>query len=198
MDLQLVTECVPQTPGLQAELRGSNNRLMYNQMVTGAPVNRLFFGEAYRLESWPGLGAGTIEAFPHGTVHDWTGDPTAKFPTSDMGNFRFAAYDPVFYAHHGNIDRLWDVWKSLPGDYRKDITDRDYLNTEFLFYDENGDLVKVKIAQALDICNTLRYEFIHLFVLFSSHESHLISSHLMKKLEALCTPTTTNTPSTLT
>jgi polyphenol oxidase len=45
----------------------------------------------------------------------------------------------------------------LPGDYRNDITDPDYLNTEFLFYDENGDLVKVKIAQALDIGNTFRY-----------------------------------------
>jgi polyphenol oxidase len=159
MDLQLVTECRPQTPGFQAAIRGSNNRLMYNQVVTGAPVNRLFFGEAYRLEGWPGLGAGTIEGFPHGTVHDWTGDPSAKYPTSDMGNFRYSAYDPIFYAHHGNIDRLWDLWKSLPGDYRNDLTDPDYLNTEFLFYNENGDLVKVKIAQALDIGNSLRYNY---------------------------------------
>jgi polyphenol oxidase len=73
-----------------------------------------------------------------------------------MGIFQFSAYDPTFFAHHGNVDRLWEVWKALPGGNRKDITDSDYLNTEFLFYDENGNLVKVKISQALNHISTLR------------------------------------------
>ena len=30
----------------------------------------------------------------------------------DMGNFYSAARGPVFFAHHGNIDRrLWHVWR---------------------------------------------------------------------------------------
>jgi tyrosinase len=26
----------------------------------------------------------------------------------------FAGLDPIFYLHHANIDRLWDVWKKIP------------------------------------------------------------------------------------
>ncbi|EFJ32200.1 hypothetical protein SELMODRAFT_230787 [Selaginella moellendorffii] len=55
----------------------------------------------------------------------------------DLGNFYSAGKDPLFYSHHANVDRMWDVWRSL-GNH--DFTDADYLNTEFLFFDENQDL----------------------------------------------------------
>jgi polyphenol oxidase len=70
-----------------------------------------------------------------------------------MGDLQYAALDPLFYAHHGNIHRLWEVWKSLPGGSRKDLSQADFLNTQFLFYDENAALVKVQISQALNINN---------------------------------------------
>jgi len=159
IDFQITLECVNQTATLKASLREANNRIMYNQMVTGAPIRRLFFGESYELGGVAGLGAGTLEAIPHGTVHFWTGNPKATPPFADMGIFRYSAYDPIFFAHHGNVDRLWELWKTLPGGNRKDITDPDYLNTEFLFYDENGNLVKVKISQALNAISTLRYNY---------------------------------------
>jgi polyphenol oxidase len=153
IDLQTALECANQTLELQTSLRQWNNRLMYTQLVTAAPISRLFFGESYKLGSAPGRGAGTLEVVPHGTVHFWTGDPNATIPFSDMGIFQYAALDPIFYAHHGNIDRLWEVWKSLPGGNRKDLSQADYLNTQFLFYDENAALVKVQISQALNINN---------------------------------------------
>jgi polyphenol oxidase len=159
IDLQTTLECVNQTATFKASLREANNRIMYNQMVSGAPIRRLFFGESYELGGVAGLGAGTMEAIPHGPVHFWVGNPKATVEYADMGIFQFSAYDPTFFAHHGNVDRLWEVWKALPGGNRKDITDSDYLNTEFLFYDENANLVKVKISQALNHISTLRYKY---------------------------------------
>ncbi|KAI5081216.1 hypothetical protein GOP47_0004399 [Adiantum capillus-veneris] len=68
-----------------------------------------------------------------------------------MGTFSTASRDPIFYAHHSNVDSLWDVWGfTLPGSPRKDHSDPDFLDTEFLFYDENANLVKVKVSDALD------------------------------------------------
>ena len=39
----------------------------------------------------------------HGGVHIWVGGTMSAIPT--------AAYDPVFWAHHGMIDRLWYLWQ---------------------------------------------------------------------------------------
>jgi tyrosinase len=44
----------------------------------------------------------------HGSVHVRTG--------GDMGGVPTAAYDPIFYLHHANIDRLWADWQAAhPG-----------------------------------------------------------------------------------
>jgi hypothetical protein len=44
----------------------------------------------------------------HGSVHVRTG--------GDMGSVPTAGYDPIFYLHHANIDRLWADWQAAhPG-----------------------------------------------------------------------------------
>lgn len=145
-DLDSPGGCVPKPNDV---LRSNNNRLMYTQIVTGAVTPRLFFGAKYHLGDAGGLGPGTLEEHPHGPVHVWVGNLNLPH-AADMGNFGTAARDPVFYAHHSNIDRLWTVWKTLPGGYRKDITDKDWLDSEFVFIDENGDRVVAKVSDALD------------------------------------------------
>ncbi|KAJ7520629.1 hypothetical protein O6H91_19G015000 [Diphasiastrum complanatum] len=129
--------------------RAANNNLMYQQVVSGAKTPSLFFGQAYRAGDANAPGPGTVENAPHGTVHVWTGD-SSQPNYEDMGALYSAASDPIFFAHHANVDRLWTVWKSLGG-RRKDITDPDWLNAEFVFYDENASLVKVKVGDALSI-----------------------------------------------
>jgi hypothetical protein len=58
--------------------------------------------------------AGTFASFQnqvngvHGSVHVRTG--------GDMGSVPTAGYDPIFYLHHANVDRLWASWQTAhPG-----------------------------------------------------------------------------------
>lgn len=39
----------------------------------------------------------------HGDVHGWVGGSMSRVP--------IAAFDPIFWAHHAMIDRLWYVWQ---------------------------------------------------------------------------------------
>jgi hypothetical protein len=53
---------------------------------------------------------GDVESTPHNWVHvDIAGL---------MGSTATAGQDPIFWLHHANIDRLWEVWLSLPGSVR--------------------------------------------------------------------------------
>jgi polyphenol oxidase len=54
---------------------------------------------------------GACESNPHDPIHDDIGLHTS--PWHDMGHLGFAARDPIFYAHHGNLDKLWSRWNSL-------------------------------------------------------------------------------------
>jgi tyrosinase len=40
----------------------------------------------------------------HGSIHVWVG--------GTMGSVARAAYDPIFWAHHSMVDRLWRIWQA--------------------------------------------------------------------------------------
>ncbi|CAH9103993.1 unnamed protein product [Cuscuta europaea] len=127
----------------------NNLAIMYRQMM-GTTSPTLFFGHVLRGEGYDGKsGGGSIESGAHTAMHLWVGNRENTY-REDMGNFYSAANDPLFYCHHGNVDRMWSIWKTLPGKRRHDCSDPDYLQSEFLFYDENKDLVKVKVQDCLD------------------------------------------------
>jgi polyphenol oxidase len=131
-----------------------NLAIMYRQMVTNAKTPLLFHGSAYRAGDQPSPGAGSIEKIPHIPVHRWVGDPNQP-NGEDLGNLYSSARDPLFYCHHANVDRTWTIWKNLGG---KDYTDPDWLNSSFVFYDENKQLVRVYSKDCLDNRN-LGYEY---------------------------------------
>ena len=69
---------------------------------------------------------GLIESLPHNDVH-------VKLGAKEGGWMRdpdLAALDPVFWLHHANVDRLWEVWREL-GDGRADPTDAAWRNERF-------------------------------------------------------------------
>ncbi|KAL1537504.1 catechol oxidase [Salvia divinorum] len=141
------------TPDQQAQ---TNLTIMYRQMVSNSKTPSLFFGMPYRRGQNPDPGMGSIEGTPHVPVHVWTGYRTQP-NRENMGDFYSAARDPIFFAHHSNIDRLWSVWKTLDA-RRVDITDPDFLDASFLFYDEDARMVRVKVRDCLDP-SKLGYEY---------------------------------------
>lgn len=85
----------------------------------------------------------------HGNIHVLTGNG------QNMGSVPWAAGDPVFWAHHGQIDRLWASW-SAGG--RANPTDPTWLDKTFVFADANGQKVVAKISDFVDIA-TLGYSY---------------------------------------
>nr|ADY18409.1 chloroplast polyphenol oxidase precursor [Solanum melongena] len=139
----------------ELQLMSNNLTLMYRHMVTNASCPLLFFGGRYVLGSTQGV-QGTIEKIPHTPVHIWVGTkkdsilPNGKKSYGeDMGNFYSAALDPVFYCHHSNVDRMWNEWKQIGGK-RRDLSQKDWLDSEFFFYDENKNPYLVKVRDCLD------------------------------------------------
>jgi hypothetical protein len=87
---------------------------------------------------------GTLEQGSHNNVHNWLG--------GNMASFDGAGFDPIFSAHHGNIDRLWEVWRAaLP--QNRDPTDTAWRNQRFAFYGSGGDVEHVRVADLLDTRN---------------------------------------------
>lgn len=77
-------------------------------------------GDAYN-ESF-----GVLDMDPHNTIHIWSGGYNPNYdkdnpdplepPYGDMLNNLTAGFDPIFYAHHANVDRLWYKWQTMhPG-----------------------------------------------------------------------------------
>ncbi|NP_001312700.1 polyphenol oxidase E, chloroplastic-like [Nicotiana tabacum] len=136
----------------QLQQMTNNLTIMYRQMITNAPCPLLFFGQPYPLGTDPSPGMGTIENIPHTPAHIWVGsrpDENNVKHGEDMGNFYSAGLDPLFYSHHANVDRMWSEWKALGGK-RRDLTHKDWLNSEFFFYDENRNPFRVKVRDCLD------------------------------------------------
>ena len=121
---------------------------------TGKPIPSSYFSPdpvmAANFEAFGGDtdSAGSLEASLHGAIHMWTG--TAKVPNADMGNLWLAGRDPVFYAHHCNIDRLWAEFNRLNPVAHANPTAAEFLTHSFQFFDENKQLVTIKVQDVLD------------------------------------------------
>ena len=93
---------------------------------------------------------GELEFTPHNIVHSliggWMGDPDT------------AASDPIFWLHHCNIDRLWEVWLKKAGG-RVNPPDAQWRTTPFIFHDETGAQVQLTATDILNTATQLGYTY---------------------------------------
>ncbi|XP_057812288.1 polyphenol oxidase I, chloroplastic-like [Salvia miltiorrhiza] len=171
----------------------TNLNEMYGEMVRNAVKPEDFYGAKYIVGSDPDPGAGTVERGSHTSVHIWVGDPRSP-AGEDMGNFYSTARDPIFFCHHANVDRMWSVWRDLRGPKPKDFNDPEWLDADFVFYDENAQLVRVKVKDTLeDVKMGFAYQKVELPWLNKRPKARVRKS----KIAASSTGTTTVFPVTL-
>lgn len=87
---------------------------------------------------------GDLERVPHGAVH--------VAVSGWMGAFETAGLDPLFWLHHANIDRLWEVWLNR-GDQFENPSDPSWgapSGTDFDFHDASGATVTLTADQVVD------------------------------------------------
>ncbi|WOL03766.1 polyphenol oxidase, chloroplastic-like [Canna indica] len=117
-------------------------RTAFRQSITSAET---FMGKPLNADGTT-EGPGQLESI-HNTGHLWVG--TRGPNREDMGHLSTAARDCIFYCHHSNVDRLWDVYRHFRG-HVPEFDDTDWLDSTFVFMSENKKLVKVKVRDSLD------------------------------------------------
>lgn len=99
-------------------------------------------------------GFGVLEGTPHGSIHVATGGAVGW-----MSSFMQAALDPIFWLHHCNVDRLWEVWiQRAPGNLNPD--EKAWLDESFAFHDARGGSGNMTVRRVLNSRTApLSYEY---------------------------------------
>jgi hypothetical protein len=135
----------PSSPLYLAD-RGSG----WNAGTASFPPGDVQYSAALTLANFTS-GSASIEQSPHNNVHVDIGGL--------MGVIDTAAQDPVFFIHHSNIDRLWDIWLAqTPGAFDP-LGDTTWRNTQFTFFDENGNQVQMTGCDVLRAQLQLGYSY---------------------------------------
>jgi hypothetical protein len=93
----------------------------------------------------------SLEGTPHGAVHVSIGGWMGSVPT--------AAQDPIFYLHHCNIDRLWNLWLAQGGGRTDPLGDAAWTSRLFTFFNEDGAQVQMTGCDVLRATQQLNYAY---------------------------------------
>jgi len=91
------------------------------------------FGGIARPNSSHQYGNNRLEGTPHGPIHVYVGGESVSGQGGDMSDFQTAGRDPIFFAHHGNLDRLWEIWRQDPARKNTEPKTAAFLNHKFVF-----------------------------------------------------------------
>ncbi|MBV8915457.1 MAG: tyrosinase family protein [Acetobacteraceae bacterium] len=113
-----------------------NGRITETAFVGADGTAQLGFGGPRTPFSLSGTEEGLLEAQPHDLVHVDVGGRGGL-----MSSPVTAALDPIFWLHHANIDRLWEVWRRRDEE-DENPTEPAWLNgpsdRAFAIFDANG------------------------------------------------------------
>jgi tyrosinase len=111
----------------------------FTDVVPGAPAG---FGGPQTGFNPGGGDNGKLESVPHNDIHVWIG--------GFMGHPRSAAYDPIFWLHHCNIDRLWEVWRAASPNHIAPPSPLWRNGQNFLMHDGDGTAFTFTCEEMLD------------------------------------------------
>jgi hypothetical protein len=110
----------------------------------------------------------TIDAAPHGAMHNYIGGGTdeetflnriyqATLPDQGgvMSQVPSAAFDPIFWVHHAEIDYLWQQWMNSPKGQRPNLAQLKAAPIPYNFFDRNGKPVTLTVDQAYTMAFSL-------------------------------------------
>jgi tyrosinase len=104
-----------------------------------------FGGPQTKFNHDTGTVVGRLELVPHGSMHVAVGGRTGWMSTFDT-----AALDPIFWLHHSNIDRLWEVWLRRDASNTNPTVKSWFTSTKFEFHDATGQTVAFTPSQIVD------------------------------------------------
>ncbi|HET9392224.1 MAG TPA: tyrosinase family protein [Candidatus Rubrimentiphilum sp.] len=133
-----------------SELYTPNRNPSFNDGTGSLPATDVDYSAAFAFAGFADAN-GFIQGTPHGDVHVDIGGWMGDVPT--------AAQDPIFYLHHSNIDRLWNLWLAQGGGRTDPLADNPWKNTIWTFFDENGATVHMTSCDVLRAALQLNYRY---------------------------------------
>ena len=86
---------------------------------------------------------GELERVPHGSMHVAVG--------GFMSGFDTAGLDPLFWLHHANIDRLWEVWRRRDPLHTDPVQPLWLTGVAFQFHDSNSQVASHTSSQFVNL-----------------------------------------------
>src|SRR5205814_339845 len=75
-----------------------------------APKDFVTFASPKTLYHGTLTGFGVLEGQPHNNVHNCIGGMSTQQNSGGFMQANLSPVDPIFWLHHSNVDRIWDVW----------------------------------------------------------------------------------------
>ena len=126
------------------------NALQFQNFTNASPGSPSGFGGPVTGFNPGGGDNGAVESLPHNRIHTRIGGSTGF-----MSDPTTAALDPIFWLHHCNIDRLWEVWRNQGPQFRNPTSPQWLSAVPFDMHDGSGNPFTFVSRDMLDTTRVL-------------------------------------------